>query len=242
MTLPPDNTAIQSLLREVIANLRLDLNDRQIGQLAVHFSLLLHWNRKISLTSLNRPKEIAIRHFGESLFLAALLSSSGFLEAGPPLSEASLALSREEQISPDGILVDVGSGAGFPGLPLKIAWPSLRAVLLEPNLKKQAFLKEVVRRCAIKGVEIRAERLEETVRGDLRGQASLVTVRAVAITGGIMDDLKKLLNPGGLLALFVGSKDAWELTKSLDLHWELPIPIPHSERRVILIGRLLSGA
>ena len=258
MTQPTDNIALQSLLRDVLSDLRLDLNDRQIGQLAVHFSLLLHWNRKINLTSLRRPEEIAKRHFGESLFLATLLSSSCVLDLASPPPEALLSLPRDEPIRSNGLLVDVGSGAGFPGLPLKIAWPSLRAVLLEPNNKKQAFLKEVVRRCGIEGVEIRAERLEEAARGDLRGphvpacrdrvgwnlvgRASLVTVRAVAIAQDMVDDLKKLLTPGGQLALFLGAKDASALTKTPDLYWDSLISIPHSERRVILIGRVGGGS
>ena len=169
MTQAPDAHTLSDLLRSVLADLSLPLNDRQIGQLATHFSLLLHWNRKINLTSLRRPEEVATRHFGESLFLATPLGSAGALDSAPSLPEALRSLPPEEPIMPNSPLVDVGSGVGFPGLPLKIAWPNLRAVLLEPNKKKQAFLKEVVRSCGIEGVEIRADRLEEAARGDLRG-------------------------------------------------------------------------
>jgi 16S rRNA (guanine527-N7)-methyltransferase len=214
MTEPPDTGALEALLRGALSESGLELRDRQIQQLAVHFSLLVHWSRKINLTSLRRPEEIATRHFGESLFLAKIL----------PLNE--------------GLMVDVGSGAGFPGLPLKVACPALEAALLEPSQKKAAFLKEVVRINGVEKVEIRAERLEETVRGDLRGRASLVTMRAVAAAGDLLGDLKRLLRPGGQLALFLGEKDAAKLATAPGFHWESPVAIPGSERRVILIGRV----
>jgi 16S rRNA (guanine527-N7)-methyltransferase len=208
-----DSRAIEGLLRGVVSGLVLELSDRQMQQLASHFSLLLHWNRKINLTSLRRPEEIATRHFGESLFLVKILPLGG------------------------GLMVDVGSGAGFPGLPLQVASPTLQAVLLEPNQKKAAFLKEVVRSGGMEGVEIRAERLQEAVQGDLLGRASLVTMRAVAAAGGLLADLKKLLGPGGRLALFLGAEDAAGLAKEPGFHWETPVAIPNSERRVVLIGR-----
>lgn len=214
MTEPIDTRAIEQFLRGVVSELGLALTNRQIEQLAGHFSLLLRWNRKINLTSLQRPEEIATRHFGESLFLARIFQPG------------------------QGLMVDVGSGAGFPGLPLKVAWPWLEAVMLEPNHRKAAFLKEVVRSCGMDGVEVRAERLAEAAQQALRGRASLVTMRAVAIGPDLLDDLKKLLKPSGQLALFLGAKDAAELSKSAEFEWAKPVSIPQSERRVILIGRL----
>src|SRR5438128_6263048 len=97
--------------------------------------MLLAWNRRINLVSATTPQECVTRHFGESLFLA-----------------------RWHRLQ--GRLLDVGSGAGFPGLALKIAWPDLATTLLEPVAKKRAFLKEVVRACGM-AVEVRSERLEE---------------------------------------------------------------------------------
>ena len=202
------------LVEKVVSGLGLPLSERQIEQLATHFALLVHWNRKINLTSIRRPEDIAVRHFEESLFLVKLL--------------------RPEA----GLLVDIGSGAGFPGLPIKIACPAVTAVLLEPTIKKIAFLREVIRQCGLEGIEARAERLEQAARGDLAGRASLVTLRAVALTPELLADLKKLLAPDGRLALFLGAKDALALTASPEMQWDSPAPIPHSERRVILIGRI----
>jgi 16S rRNA (guanine527-N7)-methyltransferase len=205
------------LLRQAVAGLELALTARQFEQLAIHFSLLLRWNRKINLTSLRRPEEIATRHFEESLFLARLVA---------PLSPHLMS----------GHLVDVGSGAGFPGLPLKIAWPDAAALLLEPNKKKTAFLKEVIRSCGLAGIEARSERLEDAARGDLAGRASLVTLRAVKPSRELLADLKRLLASESCLALFVGAADARDLSADPCFHWEAPVPIPRSQNRVILLA------
>lgn len=199
-----------------------NLNLRQMEQLETHFELLLKWNQKINLTAIRKPDEIAARHFGESLFLAKLLPA------------------------PKALMIDVGSGAGFPGLPLKIAWPETPAVLLEPNHKKATFLKEVIRSCGLEGIEVRAERLEEAAspeesgRSTLAGRASLVTMRAVKPSTALLRDLAKLLQPGGIAALFLGAADAGSITHasapSSSFSWQSPAPIPESEQRVILIG------
>lgn len=187
-------------------------------QLATHFALLLKWNQKINLTSIRKPEEIATRHFEESLFLTKLLPE------------------------PDGLLVDVGSGAGFPGLPLKIVWPGVETVLLEPNHKKATFLKEVIRSCGFRGIEVRAERLEAAVRGDLAGRGALTTMRAVAPTAAVLTNLARLLAPAGRVALFVGEAAVTALEARPEFVWQRPEPIPHSVRRVILMGCLRSSS
>lgn len=210
------------LLRGVVADLGLELSSQQINELATHFSLLLRWNEKINLTSIRKPEEIVARHFEESLFLATLV---------PP---------------PVGLFVDIGSGAGFPGLPLKIVWPSSEAVLLEPNNRKATFLKEVIRSCGLNGIEVRAERLEEAAKGTLLGRAALITMRAVRPSAAILQALAKLLAPAGWLALFLGASDAAAVSahraasRSAEpsFHWQAPVPIPHSQQRVILIGQI----
>ena len=204
---------IRRLLGTVASQLGLVLSDLQIQQLATHFALLLHWNRKINLTSIRRPEEIVVRHFEESLYLVKVMAQVG---TGLPACTES------------GLLVDVGSGAGFPGLPIKIACPAMSAVLLEPTMKKVAFLNEVIRQCGLAGIEARAERLEQAARGDLAGRASLVTLRAVALTPELLGDLKKLLAPDGRLALFLGEQDALTLAASPEMQWDSPAPIPHS--------------
>src|SRR6266581_1446024 len=93
----------------------------QLQQLSDFLDLLLRWNAKTNLTSVREPEAIVTRHFGESLFLARHVS-------------------REERT-----VIDVGSGAGFPGIPLKIYSPHLAVTLTESQNKKAAFLNEVIR-------------------------------------------------------------------------------------------------
>ena len=211
----PDSLA--DLLRGVVSGLELSLSSEQLWQLTTHFSLLLKWNEKINLTSIRKPEEIAKRHFEESLYLTKLLPQPG------------------------GLLVDVGSGAGFPGLPLKIVWPGVEMVLLEPNHKKATFLKEVIRSCGLGGIEVRAERLEDLPATQLAGRAALATMRAVAPTAAVLANLSRLLASGGRLALFVGEAALTALAARPGFAWQRPEPIPHSLRRVILTGCLRSS-
>jgi len=207
-------TNLRPLLEQAASELGLSLSSEQLRQLTTHFSLLLKWNQKINLTSIRKPEEIATRHFEESLFLTKLLPQ------------------------PDGLLVDVGSGAGFPGLPLKIVWPGVETVLLEPNQKKATFLKEAIRSCGLGGIEVRAERLEDAVGTQLAGRAHLVMMRAVAPTAAVLTNLSRLLAPGGRIALFVGEASVTTLAARPEFDWNRPDPIPHSVRRVILTGLL----
>ena len=86
---------VAKYLEEAVKSLDLKLSPRQLEQLATHFALLQRWNERINLTSIREPHEIAVRHFAESLFLTKLTTAP-----------------------PGGLLVDIGSGAGFPGVPL----------------------------------------------------------------------------------------------------------------------------
>src|SRR5437588_1463666 len=107
------------------------LSQSQLQSVSNHLDLLLQWNSKINLTSVRSPEEIVTRHFGESLFLAHTLFPN----------------ERTSQWSGEPIqCIDVGSGAGFPGLPLKLYLPRLDVVLIESQSKKATFLKEAIRK------------------------------------------------------------------------------------------------
>src|SRR5207302_9354545 len=98
------------------------LSPQQLQQLSEYLDLLLRWNAKTNLTSVREPEEIVTRHFGESLFLARHVSAKAHTA------------------------IDVGSGAGFPGVPLKIYSPRLQVTLVESQNKKATFLNEVIRK------------------------------------------------------------------------------------------------
>ena len=110
-----------SQISAALAAFGIELSSDQLSRIRDYISILLRWNKLLSLTSITDQIEIVSRHFGESMFASSVL----------PLENCRLA--------------DVGSGAGFPGLALKILIPSLFVTLIESNKKKSAFLSEVVR-------------------------------------------------------------------------------------------------
>ncbi len=182
---------------------------RQYGE------LLLRWNQKISLTSITDPKEILQRHFGESMFAARAV----------PIVR--------------GRLADIGSGGGFPGLALKLVAPELEVTLIEPSLKKSAFLAEVVRALALTGVKIISKRTEEL--SDTEGSADFVTCRAVRADKHLLAWLRKTLAAGGKCVLWVGEEDAKALRKESQWVWQAPIAVPTSTGRVLLVGQPISN-
>jgi 16S rRNA (guanine527-N7)-methyltransferase len=124
-----DSAEARQLMERGTRALGLDLTPEQIEQFLIFLDLLLRWNRKMNLTALRTPPQIISRHFLDSLLLL------------PHLPET-------------GRLLDLGSGAGFPGLPLKIARPGLSIDLVEATAKKASFLKEAVRRLGLFGMNI----------------------------------------------------------------------------------------
>jgi 16S rRNA (guanine527-N7)-methyltransferase len=176
-----------------------------------YMELLLRWNQKISLTSIMVPFEILQRHFAESMFAALAI----------PIVR--------------GRLMDIGSGAGFPGLTLKLVAEELEVTLIEPSIKKCAFLAEVVRSLSLNGVKIISKRTEEL--SSLEGSTDFVTCRAVRPDKRLLAWTRKALAEDGKFVLWVGSKDAASLQKESQWSWQTPIAVPQSTGRVLLVGK-----
>src|SRR5579863_5638590 len=121
MTTPTPAVLSAETIRRALGEFQLDANDKQIVYIQQYMRLLLTWNDKINLTAIRDPLEILHRHFCECMFAATAV----------PVE--------------NGRLADVGSGAGFPGIPLKIIRPDLQVFLVESNMKKATFLAEVLR-------------------------------------------------------------------------------------------------
>jgi len=186
-------------------------NDTQLTLIRKYILLLLKWNRTLNLTSITAPIEIVTRHFGESIYAAKLL----------PVENCRLA--------------DVGTGAGFPGLALKIAHPAVHVTLIESNKKKCAFLSEVVSELALTDVEIRSERFEH-----LRPEtacANIISSRAVGEFKQLLRWSASALVHRGHLVLWVGGEDATRIARDLAWSWQPAVRLPDSQRRFILIGR-----
>ncbi|MGA2631556.1 MAG: 16S rRNA (guanine(527)-N(7))-methyltransferase RsmG [Terriglobia bacterium] len=212
--LPPKMLCVLDFptLRKLLEPFGVPLNDRQEQQLLAYLELLLKWNAKINLTAIESPEECVTRHFGESLYLTKGLDVSGRL-------------------------LDIGSGAGFPGLVLKLANPLLSITLLEPVAKKRAFLKEAARVCEFGPVVVRGERLEDFGQTLHSPRFDLATARAVGGLEQLVPQAVRCLNPNGLACLWLGHAQAAELGHIQPrLDWRPPIPIPLSRGREIWVG------
>lgn len=207
-----DVDQIAELLQPFLGEAR--LSSDQLHQLSAYLNLLLKWNAKINLTAIRDPAEIVMRHFGESLFAARQL-----------LPDPSAVNSSA---------IDLGSGAGFPGLPLKIWAPDLRLTLIESSQKKATFLREAARTLALSGVEVLQKRAEDA---DVR--ADLVTLRAVERFEDVLPAAKRLVEREGVLALLIGEAQI-QIARTVlaEVNWNEALPVPLSQNRVLFVGRV----
>ncbi len=161
--------------------LGLALSPRQLGQFQTYYSELAEWNRRINLTAITGCGEVQVRHFLDSL--TALLALPK-----PPRAGLSLA--------------DVGSGGGFPGLPLKLALPEIHLTLIESTGKKARFLERVVDLLGLGGVEVVAERAETAARrGELRESFDATASRGVARLSTLLEYTLPFCRLGGRVVL-----------------------------------------
>ena len=182
-------------LANVLADLDLDLTANQFAALAGHYALLARWSRRINLTAVRAAADAAVRHYGESLFLHKQL---------PPLTDAA----------------DVGSGAGFPGIPLAVLRPETHFHLIESVGKKTAFLREAARN--LENVSIACCRL-----ADWPGRAEWAVMRAVApekVLGALETRFRRVA--------LLGAKRP----PSGRFRWQDPIDLPWGERRRVWIS------
>ena len=179
-------------------------------QIRTYIDLLMRWNQKTSLTTVTNPIEILRFHFGESLLAAATV----------PIRH--------------GRLADVGSGAGFPAVPIRMVSEDLNVILIESNQKKATFLEEIVRELRLRQVDVRRCRMADIDLNDAR--VEFVTARAVGIDNDFLNWSRGSLSPHGSVALWLGDSDAVRISKEKGWNWADPIRIRQSERRVILRG------
>lgn len=185
-TTPGDPTDLPLLAAEA-ARLGLSLSPPTRDRFARYRELLLAWNDRAGLTAVTDPAEVERRHFGESLALLAVLRSAALLPAAATV-------------------VDLGTGGGFPGLPLALADPTLRVTLIEAQGRRCAFLRTVVDELALADVTVVQARAEEAGRDPaLREHFDVAVARALAPLPVLLEYAVPLLRPGGLLACPKGS-------------------------------------
>lgn len=175
-----------------------------------YIDLLYFWNRKISLTAIDKEEEVVRFHFGESVF----------------------ALTVEDFTH--GRLADVGSGAGFPGLAIKLFHPDIALTLIEPNKKKCAFLNEVARKLKFSNVDVLCTTFESSQIQS--GTLGYVASRALGKTGKLLDWAKDKLAPDGRAVLWASAVDAGEITQTHGWNWAKAAKIPATTQRLIVVG------
>lgn len=185
-------------------------SEHQLTQVSAYIDLLLRWNLRLNLTTIVNPEEIVLRHFGESMFLTKIL----------PVENCRLA--------------DIGSGAGFPGLAIKVICPTIELTLIESDKRKCGFLAEVVRTLEIEGVEIVARRFEEVQIEP--ASIELLTARAIGELPRLLKWARSVIAATGQIALWIGGQDATRVSRAPGWIWGQPRRIPESQRRFILIG------
>jgi 16S rRNA (guanine527-N7)-methyltransferase len=200
-----------AVIRRALEEFKLPAYDDQVLQIQQYIKILLAWNDKVNLTAIRSPLEILYRHFCECMF-------------------AGIAVPVER-----GRLADAGTGAGFPGLPLKILCPGLQVFLIESNLKKATFLAEVIRELGLREAQVLVRRYEEL--GEEIAPLDYVCSRAL----GEYDKFLTWAHSESLgakeVVLWIGANDLLEIRKNLSWQWQEPIPVPNSLRRLILVGK-----
>ena len=191
----------RQLLKEGAREFGVELSEKQLYLFALFLEGLWAWNRRMNLTGISEKREMIIKLLLDPLIALPYLSSSGKV-------------------------LDIGSGAGIPGLPLKIARPEFEVHLLESKAKKVSFLKDMIRKLGIKGIEVYKGRAEKMVYlPKLSHSYDIVTARALAPLKKTIAICSPYLEPGGLLATFKGSRVDQEIEDSEKLMDELNLKI-----------------
>jgi 16S rRNA (guanine527-N7)-methyltransferase len=217
------------------------LSSIQLQHISTYIDILQRWNARINLTAIRSEEEIVTRHFGESLFAARHLFPkvypvtpvSSVLKAFDSASDSANAQRPMINDPVNTRLADLGSGAGFPGLPIKLWAPSIALTLIESNHKKATFLREVVRALTLTDVNIQNARAESLAPSSF----DVVTLRAVERFTDTLAVAAALVAPGGRLALLISSSQLAAAGSALPrFSWNQSLSIPESQSRVLLVG------
>ncbi|MBO5031169.1 MAG: 16S rRNA (guanine(527)-N(7))-methyltransferase RsmG [Lachnospiraceae bacterium] len=176
-------------LRNGLKELDISLNDNQIEQFMRYYELLAEWNSFMNLTAITEFDEVCTKHFIDSLSLCKAIDCT-------------------EQYS----VIDIGTGAGFPGIPLKIAFPNLKITLLDSLAKRVKFLNEVIAQLNLKDIEAIHGRAEDFAKPDLlRERFDICVSRAVANLSTLSEYCLPYVKVGGFFISYKSEKISEEM-------------------------------
>lgn len=214
--------------------LGLELSKEQLAAFELYRAELIDWNQRFNLTSVADPAEIDTTHFLDSLSI---------LPALPRIDRRPLHAWLDSQLA----AVDVGAGAGFPGLPLKLVWPALQVTLVESTGKKCRFLEHLVALLGLQGVTVVNSRAEDFGQGPGRERFDLALGRAVAPLPTLLEYTLPLLRVGGWLVAQKGRYPDEELSASqVAMHtlggsfhdaWRVQVPGLEAERTLVVVAK-----
>ncbi|MFE4712405.1 16S rRNA (guanine(527)-N(7))-methyltransferase RsmG [Paenibacillus sp. NPDC056722] len=218
-----DQTVAQ--FTELLGQHGIKLNSTQLHQFELYYQELVSWNEKMNLTGITERDQVYMKHFYDSISLAFYLN-------------------LEER----GSLADIGSGAGFPGIPLKICFPHLKLTIVDSLSKRIKFLQHICDTLQLEGVQLIHGRAEDIARqGAHRDAYDVVTARAVARMALLNEFCLPFVKKGGVFAAMKGSDPAEELTEAKyslkELRGQLmkvepfKLPVEESARHIILVSK-----
>jgi 16S rRNA (guanine527-N7)-methyltransferase len=206
---------------EVFKTQKIILSKTELKQFSTYSTFLREYNEKVNLTAITDPEEIAVKHFLDSVLPLTFL---------PEDAEN---------------LLDVGSGAGFPGVPMAIMNPKTKVTLLEANGKKITFLNELIAKLELQNVKIIQARSEDLANGPLRESFEIVTARAFAPFAQLAEYTMPYVKPGGNLLVMKGSSESYEDGASAieelggDLEDYIEYTLPNGDtRRLFIIEKI----
>jgi len=216
---------IQTDFHSLLLEHKIDLSPQQMDQFETYFQELVSWNEKMNLTGITERDQVYIKHFYDSITLSFYI----------PMNEVQS-------------LADIGSGAGFPGIPLKICFPHLKLTIIDSLNKRIHFLQNVVDKLGLSEVELLHGRAEDLGRKEgLRDSFDLVTARAVARMAVLNEFCLPFVKAGGKFAAMKGSdpeeevleakRSLSELKGKLESSHHFELPMENSDRHIIIVSK-----
>jgi 16S rRNA (guanine527-N7)-methyltransferase len=207
---------INELLRDGFIELGLTSSDEQINAFAIYLSELKKWNKAYNLTALKRDEDIIIKHFFDSLLYLKFIPEGKIKVA------------------------DIGSGAGFPGIPVKIIRPEIEMYLIEPSRKKTAFLIYLIKQLQLKKIEVIEKRIEDIkVTQELSSPVDIAVTRALFTIKGFIKKSSHIVKRSGILILNKGPKVTDELKMLKDVRFKIlniNLPLSNVKRFLVIVN------
>lgn len=216
--------AVKEILKNITGDFKIQLNDTQLNQLERYFELLVEWNEKMNLTAITDAEGVAVKHFADSLTFYNYID-----------------------VRQGAKIIDVGTGAGFPGIVLKIARPDIKLTLLDSLNKRLKFLKTVVDEIGIDADIIHSRAEDGANKPELREKFDFAVSRAVAQLNVLSEYCMGYVRKGGYFIAMKGPEMNEEIERSLKAVktlggkiedvYEFSLPCGGGERTILKIGK-----